>query len=207
MCCNVNNVTIRLSRIRQSICVFVRRTTCVCVCLSTTGAHCEKRSRPHAASSRIARWRKFSTSSKAVARRQRGTIRKLVTCRLFFFPCSSKREMKPIILAMTTLPLSVHAQTDDTDPYYVSTWVLMSFLIFVYIALAISVWPYSRPRVPLFFFLLLIFFPPGFFFLLFYLFFIALFASSLVAVPEAQIDTNQYRGKSRADIAMEGMRV
>lgn len=66
-------------------------------------------------------------------------------------------------------------QAHNEDPYFVSTWILLSLLFIFYVIIVASSYSYMRPRFPLFLIFLCILFPPLFFFLGIYLLFVLAF--------------------------------
>ena len=112
-----------------------------------------------------------------------------------------------ILLSMLNSCIS-HSSSDESendDAYFISTWVLFSFLFVFYIALIMSAYPYSRTRFPLLLFIFIIFVPPFFLFFLLYLLLAVSFypntpSSTPASVPAVAFTNTRSRSQIRNQV-------
>ena len=86
----------------------------------------------------------------------------------------------------------------ETDDYY-TVWISVLVSLFLYSCLVSLLFPYTRPRVPLWAFVLLILFPPGFFVLLIYALFVPVVVATPVVVQMQPTNNRVKHIRSRSD--------
>ena len=77
-------------------------------------------------------------------------------------------RLAPLLL-LNCAPALAH-NSEDLDPYFITTWVVVGLLFSLYIFIIMISFPYAQPRVPLILFSAATIIPPVFLLLMIYVF-------------------------------------